>query len=170
MIVKWWEEEGRRAYLDAERILILADSGGANGYRPRVWKERLQRKLSDEHGLEVTVCHYPPGCSKWNPVEHRLFSFICVNWAATPLRTLETMLALIRGTRTRTGLEVKARVHDKAYEPGRGVPNAVMKWVDLHRHETCPAWSYTLRPRPLPEPLGNGWTKLYPWHLAALKP
>jgi len=79
------------------------------------------------------------------------------------------MLAVIRGARTRTGLEVKAWVHDKAYETGRGVPNAVMKWVQLDRHDTCPDWNYTLRPRPLPEDFGNGFTKLYPWHLAALK-
>jgi hypothetical protein len=107
-IARWWEGEGRRGYPGANALLILADSGGSNGCRARAWKLSLQEKLCDESGLTVTVCHYPTGCSKWNPVEHRLFSFISKNWEGKPLRTLEIMLGYIRGTRTVTGLRVKA--------------------------------------------------------------
>ena len=91
-IAHWWEDIGGSAYPQARQLLILADAGGSNGCRPRLWKEQLQRQLCDRLGLSVTVCHYPTGCSKWNPSEHRLFSHISLNWAGQPLRTLETML------------------------------------------------------------------------------
>jgi Rhodopirellula transposase DDE domain len=103
----WWFFEGLKRYRDAHRLLILADAGGSNSYRSRVWKAQLQ-ELSDIAALPITVCHYPPGCSKWNPIEHRLFSHISMNWAGVPLRTFETMMKYIEGTVTRTGLRVKA--------------------------------------------------------------
>ena len=106
-IAEWWRAEGRAAYPAATGLLILADCGGTNGNRHRAWKLNLQQKLCDALGLTVTVCHYPPGCSKWNPVEHRLFSQISTNWAGKPLRSLEVMLGYIRGTTTRTGLLIR---------------------------------------------------------------
>ena len=107
-IAAWWEEHGSEAFPGAEKILILADAGGSNSCRNRLWKVRLQEQLVDRLGLGVTVCHYPRGASKWNPVEHRLFGPISTNWAGKPLRCLGTMLGYIRGTRTETGLEVEA--------------------------------------------------------------
>ena len=107
-IAHWWADSGRLVYPQARHLLILADAGGSNGCRPRLWKAQLQSQLSDRLGLSVTVCHYPTGCSKWNPIEHRLFSQISLNWAGKPLRTFETMLGYIRGTTTTTGLRVTA--------------------------------------------------------------
>ena len=147
-IARWWADEGRAAYPDAPHLLILADAGGSNGCRPRRWKEQLQAHLSDRLGLAVTVCHYPTGCSKWNPIEHRLFGPISVNWAGQPLCTWETLLGYLRGTTTATGLEVQAfRLRD-AYALGQRVAKAVMDTLNLERHTTCPIWNYTLRPRP----------------------
>jgi len=107
-IARWWETEGAAAYPKADRLLILADAGGSNGARPRLWKKQLQKHLADRLGLTVTVCHYPTGCSKYNPIEHRLFSYISINWAGKPLRTFDTVLNFIRDTTTTTGLKVKA--------------------------------------------------------------
>jgi hypothetical protein len=115
-IARWWEEEGRAAYPGAKEVLILADGGGGNGSRARAWKLNLQEKLCDRFGLAVTVCHYPSGCSKWNPVEHRLFSQISKNWEGKPLRTLGIMLGYIRGTTTTTGLTVKACLDEAIYK------------------------------------------------------
>jgi hypothetical protein len=115
-IAKWWEQEGRAAYPGADRLLILADGGGSNGCRARAWKCNLQALISDRFGLTLTVCHYPTGCSKWNPVEHRLFSQISKNWAGMPLRSLEIMLCYIRGTRTETGLAVTAHLDEGFYK------------------------------------------------------
>jgi hypothetical protein len=106
-ICKWWQEDGQLAYPGMSHILIFADGGGSNGSRSRAWKWNLQGGLCDRFGLTVTVCHYPPGCSKWNPVEYRLFSQISNNWAGKPLRSLAIMLGYIRGTTTRTGLTVR---------------------------------------------------------------
>jgi hypothetical protein len=106
MIVRWWQEIGKSLYPNADKILILADAGGSNGCRPRLWKQQLQELLADQLGIEVTVCHYPTGTSKWNPIEHRLFGPISMNWAGKPLETFEFMLACIRGTDTDTGLQV----------------------------------------------------------------
>lgn len=154
-ITTWWTTEGRAAFPGADHLLLLADSGGSNGCRTRLWKERLQARLCDPFGLTVTVCHYPRGCSKWNPIEHRLFSAISRNWAGTPLRTWETLLALIRGTTTETGLTVQAHVQRGTYPTGQTVSDAVMATLNLERHVVCPTWNYTLRPRstpPLPAP------------------
>jgi len=147
-IAIWWEHEGSEAFPQADQLLILADAGGSNSYRSRVWKQQLQEQLSDRSGLIVTVCHYPAGCSKWNPVEHRLFSHISLNWVGKPLRTFDTMLAYIRGTTTTTGLTVKAFLVEGVYEKGQKVSDAEMEELNLERHEVCPNWNYTIRPRP----------------------
>ena len=146
-IARWWQTEGRPAYPAATQLLILADGGGSNGWQSRLWKQQVQAHLSDQLGLAVTVCHYPTGCSKWNPIEHRLFSHISVNWAGTPLRTWDTMLAYIRGTTTSTGLQVSASLQEGVYETGKSVPDAEMKSLNLSRHAVCPNWNYTIRPR-----------------------
>lgn len=145
-LVTWWEQEGGAAYPDATQLLVVCDAGGSNGCRPRAWKQHLQERLSDRFGLEVTVCHYPTGCSKWNPIEHRLFSPISLNWAGTPLRTFEIILACLRGTTTRAGLTVQAVLMEGVYATGQKVANAVMKSLNLHRHPVCPRWNYTLKP------------------------
>jgi hypothetical protein len=147
-IVRWWEGEGRCAFPGARELLILADGGGSNGWLPRAWKQQVQAQLCDGLGLTVTVCHYPTGCSKWNPIEHRLFGPISINWAGKPLRTWETMLGYIRGTKTATGLEVSAFLQGGEYKTGQKVSDAAMKALYLERHAACPNWNYTLRPRP----------------------
>jgi hypothetical protein len=146
-ITDWWFGDGQKRYRQAHRLLILADAGGSNGYRSRVWKAQLQ-ELSDITQLPITVCHYPPGCSKWNPVEHRLFSHISINWAGIPLRSFDTMLRYIEGTETESGLHVKACLKRGGNETGERVTNE--EWVKLRisPHDICPAWSYTLTPRP----------------------
>lgn len=147
VIAKWWQTIGRGLFPTAPQLLILGDAGGSNGYRPRLWKQQLQEQLADRVGLEVTVCHYPTGASKWNPVEHRLFGPISVNWAGIPLRTFETMLALIRGTANQSGLKVEAFLVDKVYQKGLKVADEVMDSLNIERHSTCPNWNYTIRPR-----------------------
>lgn len=148
-ITTWWQLEGQPAFATANQLLILCDAGGSNGYRPRLWKQQLQEQLADRLGLEVTVCHYPTGASKWNPIEHRLFGPISINWAGVPLRTFDTLLACIRGTATETGLKVKAFLVDKVYEKGLKVSDAIMESLNIERHAVCPNWNYTLRPRTL---------------------
>ncbi len=147
-IAGWWQRQGQATFPLATQLLILADAGGSNSCRARLWKERLQAVLCDRLGLQVTVCHYPTGCSKWNPVKHRLFSFISGNCAGTPLRTWELFLAAIRGTTTKVGLTVEAVLHSDTYQAGWTVTNALMRTLNLEPHAICPAWSYTLRPRP----------------------
>ncbi len=146
-IVHWWEDSGWRVYPQATQLLIVADAGGSNGCRPRLWKAQLQSQLSDRLGLSVTVCHYPTGCSKWNPIEHRLFSQISLNWAGQPLRTVETMLGYLRDTTTTTGLRVTASLLEGVYETGKRVANAVMKTLHVEPHAVCPQWNYTIHPR-----------------------
>jgi hypothetical protein len=153
-IAAWWQTFGCHNFPGASRLLILCDAGGSNGYRPRLWKQQLQELLADRLGLEVTVCHYPTGASKWNPVEHRLFGPISVNWAAQPLVpdcgqglvSFEKMLALVRGTVTETGLSVEAFLVDKVYATGLKVTEAVMQGLNLVHHTVCPKWNYTIRP------------------------
>lgn len=145
-IARWWDEEGVRAYPGAREILILADAGGSNGCRPRLWKQQLQEQLCDRRGLSVTVCHYPTGCSKWNTIEHRLFGPISVNWAGKPLRSWETLLGYLRGTTTTTGLTVSAVRDEGTYQTDRTVSNATMQTLNLEHHPICPTWNYTLRP------------------------
>jgi hypothetical protein len=144
---KWWEEEGRREHPGASKVMILADCGGCNNHRSRAWKLCLQTALCDRWSLTATVCHYPPGCSKWNPIERLLFSQISTNWAGKPLRTLETVLGYIRGTSTTTGLSVKAQLMEGEYKTGQRIARAEMEKVMLQRHTICPDWNYTISPR-----------------------
>ena len=142
----WWMKEGRKRHPGRTELLILADCGGANSARSRAWKHRLQTRLCDARGLTVTVCHYPPGASKWNPIEHRLFSEITKNWAGKPLRSFETALKHIRRTKTTTGLRVRARLIEKDYQTGEKVSDEEMKSLCLSRHKDLPSWNYTLSP------------------------
>lgn len=146
-IVDWWFSTGRRCYGQARRLMILADAGGSNSCRSRVWKAQLQEQVCDACSLEVTVCHYPTGCSQWNPIEHRLFSHISVNWAGVPLRTFETMLSYIAGTVTKAGLKVRAVLKRGGNETGERISDAQMCSLNLKADAVCPMWSYTLRPR-----------------------
>lgn len=146
VIVRWWDNIGCVHYPSAHQLLILADGGGSNAHRSRLWKQQIQEQLCDRYGLAVTVCHYPTGCSKWNPVEHRLFGPISINWAGKPLQTWDTLLAFIRGTQTTGGLQVQAFLHDGVYQTGGTVSDAEMETLNLERHSICPSWNYTLRP------------------------
>ncbi len=146
-IEKWWRTEGRKRYPGATKLLVLADCGGSNGYRCRAWKAGIQYKLCDRHGLSVTVAHYPAGASKWNPIEHRLFSEISKNWAAVPLRSFDTILKYLRSTRTSGGLRVKAHLDRRTYPKGIRIPDAEMKDLTLKAHDAMPSWNYVLSPR-----------------------
>ena len=150
-IAQWWKEEGCHIYPIGSELLILADSGGCNGCRARAWKLNLQEKLCDTFGLTATVCHYPTGCSKWNPVEHRLFSYISTNWQGKPLKTLEIMLGYIRGTSTATGLQVKAFLDRGLYKRGQKVKSEDLERLKLEPHAIYPKWNYTLHPRKVQE-------------------
>jgi hypothetical protein len=146
-IVKWWKNEGSKRYLNTKSLYILADGGGSNSSRSRVWKYRIQEKLCDQFGLSVTVSHYPPGASKWNPIEHRLFSEISKNWAGEPLETYEKTLKLIRTTKTSTGLKVKAHFVRKHYKTGEKISNKQMDSLSLQPHKIFSNWNYTINPR-----------------------
>lgn len=142
----WWVRLGCKRYESLTKLLILADAGGSNGCRPRLWKKQLQ-DLADYFGLVLTVGHYPTGASKWNPIEHRLFGPISINWAGEPLRSVETMTGFIRGTTTATGLRVSATVDTATYATKVKVSDTEMAGLNLHRHQVCPQWNYTIRPR-----------------------
>jgi hypothetical protein len=146
MITRWWQTEGCYLYPGQTQLLILADAGGSNGCRPHLWKQQIQEQLADQLGLEVTVCHYPTGTSKWNPVEHRLFGPISLNWASKPLRTFEIMLAYIRGTVTETGLQVKAFLVEQVFEKGIKVAEEIFQAIHIQPHEICSSWNYTIHP------------------------
>ena len=145
-VERWWREEGRQRYPKTVHLGILADGGGSNGARCRLWKHALQRKLCDRHGLDVTVAHYPPGASKWNPIEHRLFSEVSKNWAGRPLDSYETILNYLRTTTTATGLRVRAHLVRRTYRKGKKVSNAQMKKLPIKKHDVHPQWNYTLSP------------------------
>jgi hypothetical protein len=145
-IRRWWRLLGRKAYPQAQRLLICADAGGSNGTRPRAWKVHLQA-LADQFGMAVTVCHYPPGTSKWNKVEHRLFSFISMNWRGRPLLSYEAVVNLIGGTTTKSGLQVKALLDTREYEPGQKISEEEMRALRLKPHTFHGDWNYTLQPR-----------------------
>lgn len=146
-LVRWWNYRGRHHYKDATELLVLADGGGSNGARVRAWKHTLQERLCDRHGLTVTVCHYPSGASKWNPIEHRLFSELSKNWAGKPLDSYETILNYARTTRTSTGLRVNAYLVDAPYPTGIKVSDEEMDKLRLRPHDTQPVRNYTLSPR-----------------------
>ena len=144
-IVRWFERKDRPTFKNERKLLILCDGG--NGSRVQNWKRQLQQQLAERFGLEVMVCHYPPGTSKWNPIEHRLFSFVSLNWAGQPLRSLSRMTALIRGTVTIMGLQVKAAVLKGNYPLKIKVSNAEMAELALTRRKICPQWNYGIHPR-----------------------
>jgi hypothetical protein len=146
-IRRWWRLDGRRSYAGAQRLLICADNGGSNGARLKIWKVELQ-KLADEVRFPISVCHYPPGTSKWNKIEHRLFSFISLNWRGRPLVNYETIVNLIGATRTRAGLRVKAVLDTTEYAVGVKADPVDLAGLNLKRHRFHPDWNYTLMPHP----------------------
>jgi len=147
-IETWWLHEGINQYANANQILILADSGGSNSSRSRVWKMRLQ-EFANRFNVEVNVCHYPPGASKWNPIEHRLFSEISKNWAGQPLESFQMILNYIRTTKTNKGLDVTAVINRKKYCTGEKVSNHHMATINLMKHDILPQWNYSLSPAKL---------------------
>ncbi|MHA1380772.1 MAG: ISAzo13 family transposase [Candidatus Helarchaeota archaeon] len=146
-ICKWWEEYGRNQYRNETELLIICDSGGSNGYRRRRWKWALQTKLADRFELNVHICHYPPGASKYNPIERKLFSFISKNWAGEPLTSYEKALSFIRSPTTEGGLEVSATLVEREYEKGLKVTDEQMESLNIKHAKTCPRWNYCIRPR-----------------------
>ena len=145
-IARWWRRSGRKDYPDADQLLILADSGGSNGARVRAWKYELYCQLVEPFGLEITVCHFPTGASKWNPIEHRYFSEISKHWAGQPLDSYQTIQHLIQQTTTETGLQSKAYIVTKDYPLGQKVSEDQMEEIPMIKHPILPAWNYTLHP------------------------
>jgi len=145
-VARWWKDYGASRYTNSKELLLLVDAGGSNGYRPRMWKFKLFEEVAIKLGLAVTVCHYPPGKSKWNPIEHRLFSEITKNWEGTPLRSFETVLKYTRRTTTSTGLTVMARLVTKIYHTGKSVTNQDFERIVIKPHHVLPAWNYTIAP------------------------
>lgn len=144
-ISQWWNIAGKEKYPKAKKILIMADGGGSNGYRVRLWKTCLQ-KFANESKLEITVSHFPPGTSKWNKIEHRLFSQISLNWKGIPLLDVETIVQLIGAVKTKEGLKVVAKKEKKKYQSGIKVSDKEMKQLKLKRHEFHGEWNYTIKP------------------------
>ena len=151
-IADWCRTQMPERFPDATRLMIEADCGGSNSYRARAWKRDLQEKVADAFGLIVTVCHYPTGTSKWNPIEHRLFSEISKTWAGCPLRSFDDVLYYIGGTKTETGLTVQAYLVTETYDKGVKVPDEEMDALCIQSHDVCPQWNYTIHPRSHPPP------------------
>jgi transposase len=147
-IRRWWRSMGRPTYPEATRLLITADAGGSNGSRLRLWKIELQ-KLADETGLRIAVCHFPPGTSKWNKIEHRLFSYISQNWRGRPLRSFQTIVNLIAATATATGLKIHAELNTEAYQAGIKVSDQELAQVKIRRDKFHGDWNYEIHPREL---------------------
>jgi hypothetical protein len=146
-IAQWWGDPDRPRCRCEDKLLILADAGGSNNCRYWLWKQQVQVQLVDQFGIEVMICHYPTGASKWNPIEYRLFSQISRNWAGKPLRTWNIMLNYIRGTVTETGLHVKAVLVDRVFEKKKTVSAEARASLCLQRRSVCPTWNYTIKPR-----------------------
>ena len=146
-LTAWWQGEAGTRYAHTNQLLVLADNGGSNGSRVRAWRYALQHKLADPFGVTITVCHYPPGTSKWNPIEHRLFAEISKNWKGQPLRSYETILNFICTTTTETGLRVAATLREGNYPTGVKISDAEMKLLSITPHDVCPQWNYTIHPR-----------------------
>ena len=142
----WWYKMGISYYPHSKELLITADCGGSNGYRVRLWKLELQ-KFSDESGLDIHVRHFPPGTSKWNKIEHRLFSYISKNWRGKPLLTRETVVNLIANTSTRTGLEVRAVLDENEYQCSKKVSKEEMASLSIRGEDFHPEWNYTIKSR-----------------------
>ena len=145
-VEKWWRTEGRKRYPDTQQLTILADGGGSNGCVCRAWKFDLQQKLCNRHGLTVTVAHYPAGASKWNPIEHRLFSEVSKHWAGRPLDSVETIANYVRTTTTTTGLRVRAHLVRKPYKKGIKITDAQMCALEITKDDALPRWNYTITP------------------------
>ena len=145
-IRRWWQAMGQEKYPQAKRLMITADGGGSNGSRLRLWKLELQT-LADETGLAIAVSHFPPGTSKWNKIEHRLFSFISKNWRGQPLTSLQVIVSLIAATTTRKGLKVHAEIDQRSYPAGIKVPDSEMKRINLRRDAFHGEWNYEILPR-----------------------
>lgn len=145
-IRQWWRRMGQPRYKGATSLLVTADGGGSNGVRNRLWKSELQR-LADDTGLTLHVCHLPPGTSKWNKIEHRLFGQITMNWRGKPLVSLETVVGLIANTTTATGLKVRAAADQKTYRTGKRITDEAMKALALTRNDFHGDWNYTITPR-----------------------
>lgn len=143
-IRRWWHQQGKALYPEKTRLLITADGGGRNGSRLRLWKRELQR-LANEPGLSITVCHFPPGTSKWNKIEHRLFSYISINWRAKPLTSLETIIALISHTTTEQGLKVTAIKDGHTYPTGIHVSDEEIKALSITKDAFHGEWNYTIQ-------------------------
>jgi hypothetical protein len=144
----WWQLVGRQRYPGATELAILADSGGGNAPTSRLWKYRLHHHLAKRHGLNITVAHYPPGASKWNPIEHRLFSEVSKNWAGIPLDSFATILNYLRTTSTNTGLTVEAHLHQRHYDKGIKTTDEQMSTVPLTKHDSLPKWNYIIGSAP----------------------
>lgn len=142
----WWQYIGRRRYPNSTKLLICADAGGSNGYRLRLWKKELQR-FADAREIEISVSHFPPGTSKWNKIEHRLFSFISINWRGKPLTNYQVIINFIASTTTKTGLIVKARLDKKNYKKGKKVSDVEMNEIRLVKNKFHGEWNYTIKPR-----------------------
>ena len=138
-------KKSRTPMKDSPRILICADGGGSNGSTNRLWKYSLQ-KFSNQTGFEVHVCHYPPGTSKWNKIEHRMFSHISMQWKGQPLRTYETIIQLIGSTTTKSGLKIKATLDKKDYEAGKKISDEDFKKINLFKNKVLPKWNYSITP------------------------
>ncbi len=145
-IRRWWQAMGRERYPQARRLVITADGGGSNGSRVRLWKLELQT-LANEFDLEITICHLPPGTSKWNKIEHRLFSFITQNWRGRPLVSYQTIVQLIAATTTDNGLTVRSEVDTNTYPKGVKITDAEINTINIHRHDFHGEWNYTIRPQ-----------------------
>ena len=144
-ILSWWEHLGRERYPDATTLTITADSGGSNSPRTRLWRVELQR-LADETGLQIRVCHFPPGTSKWNKIEHRMFSFVSLNWRGKPLESLEVIINLIAATTTNTGLKIYAQLDNREYEKGVEISDEQLAAVNITRDPFHGEWNYTVTP------------------------
>jgi hypothetical protein len=145
-IARWWQAMGRPTYPKATSLLITADAGGSNGSRNRLWKWELQR-FADKTGLAITVCHFPPGTSKWNKIEHRMFSYISVNWRGKPLTSLATIVNLIASTRTAQGLRIRSELDKRRYPKGQKVTDERMATLRIRPHTFHGDWNYTVHPR-----------------------
>lgn len=145
-IARWWKDYGSQRYPKSAQILVLVDAGGSNAYRSHMWKLKLHEHVAQSLGLTVTVCHYPPGKSKWNPIEHRLFSEVSKTWQATPLKSFETVIKYIRRTSTTTRLRVMARLVRKRYPKGISMPKGQLDEVPIKLHDVASAWNYTIMP------------------------
>lgn len=145
-IRRWWQTMGRRTYPKATSLLITADAGGSNGPRNRLWKWELQR-VADSAGLNISVCHFPPGTSKWNKIEHRMFSYITMNWRGRPLTSLAVIVSLIAATSTQQGLRIRCELDKRSYPKGRPVTDEQLASVNLRRDSFHGDWNYAIRQR-----------------------